>query len=261
MTASAGKSSGIRLGRQISPPYLVAFGIILPLACFVVDFIGPHVVAIAPFGIWILAVLGMTALAFSLRPAGAALHSILIGAIASAGLAASLIGIVLAPFAFVGALMGIYAILGAVIGKVGIPADAARLAITLLGLGLLGLVPLVASFIFLRQAKDLRRHGQPIKVGWVIIGAAIVVLPSAGTQVAEWRWIQHRLDGILQAEPQQIEQSLRELADYRLRFGRGEDWICANISALPLDDQGVRRQLMRIYGPNPVETCRRRESD
>jgi hypothetical protein len=211
----------------------IAFGIVLPVVCFVTDFaLGIHLIAVAPMAALSFAALGMAALLMSATAwARGDLRDALVGALLVGGCGAVLIGIALSPLSL--------------------------LALMLLGLGLLGLVPFGTGAIFLLRARKLWRARDAGPASLISLGAAVVIAIPVALQLAELRWLDVRRAEIASADPERVALALRGLNAYPFYLGRAQADICADVVEKNVAAPVIERELIVMLGPNPANACLR----
>jgi hypothetical protein len=129
------------------------------------------------------------------------------------------------------------------------------------GIAVLGAVPTLTAYIFLRRARQLYRTDAATSRGAIALGVVLILAPAILAQSLEWSWINARLQLATGSDPKGSERALRDLADYPLRLGRGEGHLCNQLASLSLKDDGVMQQMRRIYGPYPIRACELRQID
>jgi hypothetical protein len=180
-------ASTTRSSRSLDPQILAA-GILLPMACIIVDFAaGEYVLQSATAGLLTLALIGMTVLLLSAIRRLPAFGLLVIGPMWSVGLLTSILAAVLA--------------LVSVVGLFGVPillVISPMFGALVFAWALLGLTPAWTGFAYVRRAYLLTRdHAEPGSRGRIVmtslIGALLTVAAIAGAHALETRWIDARL--------------------------------------------------------------------
>jgi hypothetical protein len=192
-------------------PQILAGGILLPLACIIVDFAtGEYVLQFAAAGLLTLAMIGMTALGLSAMSRLPAFGLLVIGPMWIAGLLTSILALVLA-------LISLAGLFGVVILALTSPV----LAALVLAWALLGFTPLWTGFVYVRRAYLLTRdHAALGSRGPIIMlslaGALLTAATVVGAHVLEARWIGARIQALDGNTPQAWRTTLAALNSYPL---------------------------------------------
>lgn len=208
-------------------------GILLPIACILVDYIaGEYVMQFAAAGLVSLAAIGVAALMRSGKLSGGGVGLATIGAIWMCGLAALALGILLAIASCLGLLFS-FSMLR--FHPLHVP--------LLLAWSLLGFTPAWTGVVYLKRgyalAKSRSAADRALKTtAFAIAGALMTAVVVVTIHTLEWRWINSQTATLDKATPETWPVTLASLNAYPL---------CGRIRCR----KEVCRQLFRQFAQTP----------